>query len=78
MNVSKPHPMPKLPLTPRSGVNTKVWIYARRHSTADRRATCDLCSSLPTPKRIPSIEGATSTLRKHWVKVHKKIELLLT
>jgi BED zinc finger len=56
---------------------SNVWIYARRHPTAHGWAICDLCPSLPTPKRISTKGGATSTLRKHLVKVHKKMELLL-
>ena len=56
---------------------SNVWIYARRHPTAHGWAICDLCLSLPTPKRISTKGGATSTLRKHLLKVHKKSELLL-
>ena len=56
---------------------SNVWIYARRHPTTHGWAICDLCPSLPTPKRISTKGGATSTLRKHLVKVHKKSELLL-
>ena len=56
---------------------SNVWLYAHRHPTANGWAICDLCPSLPTPKRISTKGGATSTLRKHLVKVHNKIELLL-
>ena len=56
---------------------SNVWIYARRHPTTNGWGIFYLCYSLPTPKRISTKGGATSTLRKHLVKVHNKIELLL-
>jgi hypothetical protein len=56
---------------------SNVWLYAHRHPTANGWAICDLCPSLPTPKRISTKGGATTTLRKHLIKVHNKIELLL-
>ena len=56
---------------------SNVWLYAHRHPTANGWAICDLCPSLPTPKRSSTKGGATSTLRKHLVKIHNKIELLL-
>ena len=62
-----------------SGTRNKsnVWLYAHRHPTSDGWAICDLCPLLPAPKRISTKGGTTTTLRKHLVKVHNKVELQL-
>jgi BED zinc finger len=57
---------------------SNVWTYAHRHPTDHGWAVCQLCPSSPIPKRISTKGGATSTLRKHLVKKHNKIDLLLT
>ncbi|CAF1541267.1 unnamed protein product [Adineta ricciae] len=56
---------------------SNVWNYAHRHPTDLGWAICDLCPSAPAPKRISIKGGATSTLRKHLIKAHNKIDLLL-
>ncbi|CAF1543957.1 unnamed protein product [Adineta ricciae] len=58
-------------------IKSNVWLYAHRHPTSDGWAVCDLCPLLPAPKLISTKGGATSTLRKHLVKVHNKVELQL-
>ncbi|CAF1465075.1 unnamed protein product [Adineta ricciae] len=40
-------------------------------------AICDLCPPFPTPKCISTKGGATSTLQKHLINAHKKIDLIL-
>ena len=60
---------------PRSKSN--VWNHAHRDPNDPGWAICDLCPAFPVPKRISTKGGATSTLRKHLIKAHKKDDLLL-
>lgn len=60
---------------PRSKSN--VWNHAHRDPKDPGWAICDLCPAFPVPKRISIKGGATSTLRKHLIKAHKKDDLSL-
>ncbi|CAF1689010.1 unnamed protein product, partial [Adineta ricciae] len=56
---------------------SNVWNYAHRDPNDLAWAICDQCPPFPTPKRISTKGGATSTLRKHLINAHKKIDLIL-
>ena len=60
-----------------SRFKSNVWNYAHKDPNDPGFAICDLCPGFPTLKRISVKGGATTTLRKHLIKVYSKTDLSL-